>query len=314
MPTNRRRLLAAALGTAAPLGVAALGGAPPVAAHVDPTERRPSGGASFKLGMAAYSYRQFLQGPNKNMTLFDFIQRSAELGTDGVELTEYYFEKPITPEYLMRLKRTAHLWGQTITGTPIGNVFTHPAGPERDREIETYKRWVDISADLGSPAIRTFAGTAPKGVSEADARRNVVESLEIACDYAAKRGIFVALENHGGVVATADGLLGIVRAVKSPWLGINLDTGNFRTEDPYADLALCAPYAVTVQYKVEMFPKGGPAQPANLERIVQILRQAGYRGFVTLEYEAKEDPAVAIPRHLAEMRMHLTGQLGKVRG
>lgn len=286
--------------------VGTAGAAVPAAAHIDPTARKTAPGAPFKLGVAAYSYRKYLQGPSKNMTMFDFIRTCAEMGTDGVELTEYYFEKPITPEYLMKLKHTAHLWGQAIIGTPIGNVFTHPAGPMRDQQIETYKKWIDVSATLGSPAIRTFAGNAPKGTDESVARRNVVECLEIVCDYAAQKGVFVALENHGGVVARADGLLEIVQAVKSPWLGINLDSGNFRTADPYGDLARCAPYAVTVQYKVEMFPNGGPAQPADLGRIIKILRDANYRGFVTLEYEAKEEPLTAIPRYVAEMRKALS--------
>lgn len=298
--TRRQLLTTAGALAAAPLTVL------PAAAAIDPKERRGTPGAPFKLGVAAYSYRQFLQGAQKSMTLFDFIQRCAEMGTDGVELTEYYFEKPITPEYLMRLKRHAHLWGQTITGTPIGNTFTHPAGPERDKQVAAYKQWLDVSADLGSPAVRTFAGSAPQGVSESDARRHVIETLEIVAEHAAKRGVFIAVENHGGVVATADGLLEIVKGTASPWVGINLDSGNFRTEDPYGDLARCAPYAVSVQYKVEMFPKGQGAQPADFPRIVKILRDTGYRGFVTLEYEAKEDPMVAIPRHVAEMRKALS--------
>ncbi len=303
---DRRQFLT----TAGALAGAAAAGAVPAAAHVDPASRKSTPGAPFKLGIAAYSYRQFLQGDGKSMTLFDFIRKAAELGCDGVELTEYYFEKPITPEYLQRLKREAHLWGQTITGTPIGNSFTHPAGPERDRQVEIYKKWVDVSADLGSPAIRTFAGNAPKGASESEGRRNVIETLEVVCDHAAKRGVFVALENHGGVVATADGLLEIVQAVKSPWLGINLDSGNFRTEDPYGDLARCAPYAVSVQYKVDMFPKGRPAEKADFPRLLKILREANYRGFVTLEYENREDPLVAIPRHLAEMRRAILKDAG----
>jgi sugar phosphate isomerase/epimerase len=296
---NRRQLFSTAL----PAGAALLAGAArPAAAHIDPKERKTTPGAPFKLAVAAYSYRQYLTGANKSMTLFDFIRKCAELGTDGVELTEYYFEKPVTQDYVMRLKRAAHMWGQSITGTPIGNVFTHPKGPERDQQIATFVKWIDVSADLGSPAIRTFAGNALRGASESEARRNVVECLNTVCEHAARRGVFVALENHGGVVATADGLLEIVKAVPSPWLGINLDSGNFRTEDPYGDLARCAPYAVSVQYKVEMNPRGQGAQPADFKRIVNILKEANYRGFVTLEYEAREDPMVAIPRHLAEMR------------
>src|SRR5439155_25718054 len=152
-----------------------------------------------------------------------------------VELTEYYFEKPVTAEYVSRLKYRCHLLGQTVSGSPVGNTFTGPAGPQRDQEIAKVKQWIDVSADLGSPAIRIFAGAAPKGMTEADARRNAVECIEACCEHAAKRGVFLALENHGGVVATPDGLLEIVHAVKCPWVGVNLDTGNFRSEDPYAD-------------------------------------------------------------------------------
>ena len=306
MSYNRRRFLGA---LAAPAGAAFLGStALPVAAHVDPKERKSTPGAPFKLAVAAYSYREYLQGAKKNMDMFDFIRTCAELGTDGVELTEYFFQKPITPDYLMRLKRTAHLWGQSITGTPIGNEFTYPAGADRDAQVAKYKQWLDVSADLGSPAVRTFAGKAPKGMSDSDARKNVVETLNIVAEHAAKRGVFIGVENHGGVVAEPDGLLEIVTAVQSPWVGINLDTGNFRTDDPYRDLARCAPYAVTVQFKLDMFPKGQPAQLADFPRILKILREASYRGFVTLEYESKEDPREAVPRHVAEMRrMMLAG-------
>jgi sugar phosphate isomerase/epimerase len=299
MRINRRSMVWGAV--MAPAGWAA-----PALAHVNPEERKGAP-APFKLALAAYSYRDFLQGAKKPMSLLDFIKRAAEMGTDGVELTEYYFEKPITPEYLIEIKRVCHLWGQSITGTPIGNSFTAPAGAERNKQIEAYYKWVDVSATLGSPAIRTFAGTTPKGLSDGDARRNVIETLEIVCDYAAKKGVYVAVENHGGVVAEADGLLEIVKGVKSPWCGVNLDTGNFRTEDPYVDLARCAPYAVTVQYKVDMSPKGKGEQPADFPRVLKILREAGYRGFVTLEYENKEDPLVAVPRHLAAMRKAMQG-------
>jgi sugar phosphate isomerase/epimerase len=290
---KRRDLLAATLAACA---------CPASYAAVRPGERKSTPGAPFKLGLAAYSYRKYLQGAAKRMSLLDFIRAAAELGTDGVELTEYYFPKPITLEFLREVKRAAQLWGQTITGTPIGNQFTFPAGMDRDRQVETYRRWVDVSATLGSPTIRTFAGSAPKGISETDARRHVIETLKGVCDYAGERGVFVALENHGGVVAEPDGLLEIVQAVESPWLGINLDTGNFRTVDPYADLERCAPYAITAQYKVEISPKGSPAQPADFGRILKILRGAGYRGFVTLEHESREEPDVAVPRHLREMR------------
>ena len=79
-----------------------------------------------------------------------------------------------------------------------------------------------------------------------------LEAIHEVCDHAGRFGVFLALENHGGITATADQVLALVRGVKSPWFGVNLDTGNFHTKDPYADLARVAPYAVTVQLKTEI--------------------------------------------------------------
>jgi len=295
---HRRRFLAGSLAAAA--GAAAASIAPSPACAIDPIQR--TGAQRFKLACAAYSLRKYLDLKNPTLTLEAFIKQCAEWGTDGVELTEYYFKKPITPEYVLGLKRTAALWGQDVTGTPIGNNFALPPGPERERELETFARWIDISADIGSPAIRTFAGSPPRGVDDAQGRKWVVECLETVCGHAARRGVFLAVENHGGVVATADGLLEVVKAVKCEWVGINLDTGNFHTADPYGDLARCAPYAVTCQLKTEIAAAGQKKSDADLPRIIEILRKANYRGYVTLEYEAADEPMTAVPKHLAELR------------
>jgi len=298
---DRRSFLRSALHTAAGAALGALAGsAPRSAAAIDPPQR--GGAARLKLSCAAYSLRKYLELGKATMTLPQFIDKCAEWGTDGVELTEYYFPKPITPAYVSALKRQAILLGLDITGTPIGNNFALPPGAERDQQIAGMKRWIDVSADLSSPAIRTFAGGAPRGTSDAEARKWVVESLESCCEHAARRGVFLAIENHGGVVAEADGLLEIVKAVKCEWVGVNLDTGNFHTPDPYGDLERCAPYAITCQVKTEITPRGKPKEDADLGRLVGILRKASYRGYVTLEYEAAEEPMTAVPRHLAALR------------
>ena len=102
-------------------------------------------------------------------------------------------------------------------------------------------------------------------------------------------------------VATSEGILALVRAIKSDWFGVNLDTGNFHTPDPYADLEACAPFAVTVQLKVELSYKG-KREEMDYARVIKMLRKANYRGYLTLEYEAKEDPMTAVPKHLAKLR------------
>jgi sugar phosphate isomerase/epimerase len=295
---SRRRFLRTTPAAAAALCL-------PASAPAIPEVSR-TGGSHLRLGLAAYSLRDHLQGRlAPSMTLHDFIERSAAWGVDAVELTSYYFPEEITPAYVAGLKRHCFLLGLDVSTTPIRNTFTFPAGPERDEQLAHTRRWLDIAADLGSPAIRIFAGDARPGQSETEARRHCVETIAACCEHAAKRGVFLALENHHGVVGTPDGLLEIVKAVDCEWFGVNLDSGNFWTADPYADVALCAPYAVTAQIKVEMNPDGKGKVPADLGRVVRILRDAGYRGYATLEYEADEAPLTAIPRHLEQLRAAL---------
>jgi sugar phosphate isomerase/epimerase len=295
MNASRRQFLqrAGAAATGVLVGSSALA--------VEPIKR--SGPQRMRLSLAAYSYRDYLTGKAEpHMTYPEFVDRVVAYTIDAVELTEYYFPKPLTTEFLTRLKRQCYLNGLDISGSPMGNVFTYPAGPKRDAEIEKVKAWIDQCALLGAPAIRIFAGNTQPGQSLADAQKATIECIEACSDHCAQKGVLLGLENHGGIVAEADSLLTIVKGVKSEWCGINLDTGNFRTEDPYGDMAKCAPYAVTVQVKTEITPKGGQKQQADLKREIQILKDAGYRGYVTLEYEAAEEPLKAVPRILEQMR------------
>ena len=146
-----------------------------------------------------------------------------------------------------------------------------------------------------------------KGSTKDEAKKLAIEALEETCAYAGTKGVVLGLENHGGIVAEAADILDIIRAVKSPWFGVNWDSGNFRTDDPYHDLELIAPYAVNVQWKPEVQPRHAKEkQPADLKRIVKILRDANYQGYLALEYEAAEDPWVAVPRLLQELRAILS--------
>jgi len=290
---SRRQLLRGAT-----LAAAGLAAGAPLAQAIEPIVRK--GPPHLKLSIAAYSYRQLLSRKESPMTLDDFVEKGAELGLDGVEPTSYYF-RDTSAKYLRHLRSKAFRLGLDISGTAIGNDFGHPPGPKRDQQIAHTKRWVDNAEILGAPVIRIFAGQKQKDQTDEEAHRLMVEGIDECCAYAGEHGIFLALENHGGPTATAEGLLKIVRDVKSPWFGVNLDTGNFRSADPYADIAAAAPYSITVQVKVDI-NVGGKSQPADYGRLVKILREAGYRGYLALEYEAREDPLVAIPRHIEALR------------
>lgn len=264
------------------------------------------------LSLAAYSFRENfptmrgkanakMAATGGAMDMFKFIDYCAAQGCDGAELTSYFFPEE-TDDYMIKLRRHCFLRGVGVSGTAIGNNFSLPKGPKLDEEIATTKKWIDRALLLGAPHIRVFAGNAPKGFSRTEADQNVISSLAECCAYAGKRGIFLGLENHDSI-GSAEKLLPMIKAVQSPWIGINLDSGNFHTADPYKDFAECVPYAVNVQLKVEIDSgTGSGKRPADFKRFTKILRDGGYQGWVALEYEAKEDSAVAVPRHLRELK------------
>jgi sugar phosphate isomerase/epimerase len=304
--TTRRRFLGTTL-----LSAALLPTRSPVRA-MEPLGRQ--GAARLRLSLAAYSFRQFFKTPSppsgvaaeRLIDLFQFIDYCAEHGCEGTELTSYYFPADLDDAYLLRIRRHAFLRGIPISGTAVGNTFTWPRGAKRDQELAHVKRWIDRAAVMGAPHIRIFAGNRQEGMSLAESKAICIETIAECCEYAGRKGVFLGLENHGGIVAEPDDLLDIARAVESPWFGINLDTGNFHTADPYADLARCAPYAVNVQVKVEIQARGQPKGPADLARLVQLVRDSGYQGYVALEYEAPEDPWVAVPPLLRQLRALMT--------
>lgn len=291
-------------GTAALAGLAALRSG--LQAAIAPVR---NGKPHFKLSLAAYSFNRWLPRSwtpedlaSAKFTLEKFIDFCAEQDLDGCELTAYYFPKEITTEYLLSLKERAFRLGLDISGTAIGNNFCTADVAEREKQLQMTRDWIDYSAILGAPVIRIFAGNVPKGDTEEAARERCVTAINESLKYAATKGVCLALENHGGITATPEQLLKIVEQVDpSPWFGINFDGGNFRTADPYGDLAKIAPYSLNSQLKVEMHPDG-KAEPTDLARVVQILKEAKYRGFLTLEYEAKEDPLEAIPGYLKQLK------------
>jgi sugar phosphate isomerase/epimerase len=296
-----RREFSRAVAAAAGLSVVPTAGA----LAAGPVKR--TGASRMKLSLAAYSFRNYLTDFRRGaspkpgaMTLDSLVDLCAQYPLDGVELTSYYVPEPLPDGYLRQLRRRAFLLGLTVSGTAIGNTFTHPPGEKRDEQMAYTKRWIDRAVELGAPTIRIFAGDVQKGTTEAQAREWCVEAIREACAYAGGRGVILALENHGGIVSTAEQLLGIVKDVDSEWFGVNWDSGNFDSADAYAELAAIAPYAVTSQIKAKIGSPAGPVA-ADLGRVVGVLRDAGYRGWLSLEYEEEEDAKTAVPELLKRL-------------
>jgi sugar phosphate isomerase/epimerase len=260
-----------------------------------------NGTPKFKFSLSAYSYRRFLSGEQPELTMADFIDDCAAMNLEGTELTSYYFPQPTTHDYLRMLKQRAFRLGLDVSGTAVGNDFGHPPGEKRIEQLDAVRRWIDFAEILGAPVIRIFAGRRHGEMTEAESHALMVSAMEEVCDYAGQHGVHLALENHGGPTGTAEGMLAFVRDVQSPWFGVNLDTGNFHTEDIYGDLAKIAPYALNVQVKVVTSGPEGK-KPADFKRLAKILRDAYYRGYIVLEYEEAGDPREECPKYFDQLR------------
>ena len=246
-------------------------------------------------GCCAYSYRQYLEAGT--MTMEDFILKAVDLEIEGVDITTYWL-KSTEPAYLASLRHLASKHAIPFSGAAIRTDMCQPDPAKRAQELERIKTWVDATETLGASHLRVFGGEVPPGATASQAIAWVVETLKRACDNAARKGITLGIESHGGITSKAANILEILRRVDSPYAGCNLDISHF-SEDPYAQAEALVPYT-THTHIHESY--GKPPQPLDLERLWQILAQGGYQGFMSVEYEGGEDATIGVPKLVEKVK------------
>lgn len=271
----------------------------PVAVTAHGSMALSAGKARLRPALCAYTFREALKAGA--MTYHDLVRYAVEHDLDGLDLTVYWFPEPLTERWLVDLKRAAYRNAVEIYSISVRTEMTRPTAELRRKEVEEIRRWVDVAALLGAGHIRVFGGRVPQGASEDQAAGWAAEVLAEGADYAGRKGVILGLENHGGVTDRAETIVKIVRQVNSPWAGINLDTGNF-SSDVWRQIEMCLPYAVNVQVKSHMRDEAGRVVESDWDRIFAMIARSGYRGYLALEYEAKEPPETAVPRLLRRLR------------
>ena len=301
--TRRRALQLGAAATLVPVGdlAAGAGGAP--------------GGRPVKLAVSTYSYWHF---KTEKYPIEKVIEHAAALGFDGVEILHVQMADE-TPAYVNALKKAAFRSGLDLVMLSIHQDFVDPDPAQRQKEVDHTKRCIELASAFGIPCIRLNSGRWNSiasfddlmkvkgdepplpGHTDDEAFAWCIECIEACLPAAEKAGVMLALENHWGLTTRPENLLRIYNAVRSPWLGINLDTGNF-PGDPYAGIEKLAPHAVIVQAKT--YYGGGEWYTLDLDykRIAGILRNAGFHGYVSLEMEGKEPATTAVPKSLEVLR------------
>ena len=300
MTIDRRQLLAAA---ALPLAVS----------HTTAGDRpaRPN-----RIGVSTYSFWQF-----RNKDLRDIekcIDMAAEMGFDGVEILHRQMESEDNAT-LQKFKRRAFANGLDLMGFSTHQTFLSANKDVRQKNIDHTIHCIELAYAMGIPTTRVNTGTwgtsknfdelmknrgiepPPKGVTDEEGFKWVIDSFGQCLKAAEKCGVAMGLENHWGLGRTPEGVLRVVKEVNSPWLKVTLDTGNF-LEDPYEKLEQLAPHAVLVQAKT--YYGGGLWYTLELDndRIAKMLKKNDYRGYISLEFEGKDDPRTAVPKSLEMLR------------
>jgi sugar phosphate isomerase/epimerase len=256
------------------------------------------GGAHLRTSLNAYSFSELLTANAKDATqgldLFQVCDFCAKVGFDAVDLTGYFFPGyPQAPadSYVIRLKRHAFNLGLDISGTGVRNDFTAADPATRAEGVARLKTWIEVAAKLGAPTIRAFADAQPPfktwQQASANAPREKVEAwmadaVRECAEHGKKFGVIVAVQNHGDFISTGAEHLSLLKRVDHEWCAALVDTGKYLSADPYADIALMAPYAVNWQIK-ETMQSTVKSPKVDMKKLVAIIRQAGYRGYVPIE-------------------------------
>jgi sugar phosphate isomerase/epimerase len=243
----------------------------------------------------------------------DFPAVAAGYGVDSIELVNtFYFSKARDEAYWSELKKRGD-----DAGVAVGLVMCDLLGdlgeadPDlRKAAVENHHPWVDVAAFLGAHSIRVNA--AGQGTPE-EVADNVVDGLSTLAEYGASRGIHVLVENHGGYSSDGAWLSGVIERVGMDNVGTLPDFGNFcieegpdgcvREYDRYRGIAELMPYARAVSAKSTDFDDDGNEVHSDFFRIMSIVKNSGYTGYVGIEYEGRrlsEDEGIKATKALLE--------------
>ena len=266
-----------------------------------------TGGHRLKISLNAYSFNEPLT--KGSMNLDDLLDFCALHNFDAVDLTGYYFPNyPTVPpdDYVYHIKRRAFGLGLEISGTGVRNDFTDPDANKRKKDVSLVKSWIECASKMGAPVIRIFSGKqVPEGYTWEEVFAWMIKDISECVEYGKRHGVVVAIQNHDDFIKTADQVKKIMDAVHSEWFGLVLDIGSYRTNNPYTEIERTLPYAVNWQIKEKIFLNGSEQKP-DLARIMKMIQQSSYRGYLPIETLGAEDPKVTVPLFLEQVRRALS--------
>jgi len=273
----------------------------------------------MKLGVSMWSFvATYKKG---EMDIPKFIETAKSLGVDGVELLDFFWKD--RDAELASVDAALAATGLPVGVYSIGNDLVTSDPAARAAQVAAIKEGVDNAVHFGAKVVRVFSGNTKEGISFDQAFDWIVEGLREGAEYAQSKGVSLALENHGVLAGKSSQVHKIIEAVGNPAMKANPDTGNFLLvhQAPHEALKDVASVAAMVHFKdFKEAPKDYPGWAYTstdglkyigtaigegevaLEACVAELKEAGFDGWLNIEYEGLEDPLTALPRSVAYTR------------
>ncbi|NBW97329.1 MAG: sugar phosphate isomerase/epimerase [Planctomycetia bacterium] len=277
---HRRAFLAAAGST---LAAAALRG---VAADAPPAAARPP---LFRISLAQWSLHNALFAGKLDTLDFPRVAKR-EYGIEAVEYVNQFFkDKAVDPDTIAELAKRSADEGVTnvlVMCDGLGDLGD-PDDKARAKAIEKHYPWVEAAKRLGCHSIRVNASS--KGSFE-EQQKLAADGLGRLSEFAAQLDMNVLVENHGGLSSNGGWLAGVMKLVARPNCGTLPDFGNFYDYDRYRGVEELMPFAKGVSAKSHEFDADGNEVRTDYDKMLRIVTDAGYRGWVGIEYEGKELP------------------------
>lgn len=277
----------------------------------------------MRLGVSMWCYVGAWK--DGRLSISDFVREAARIGADGVELLDFFY-RDIEADRASALRALDEV-GLAVSAFSVSNNLAKDDLAEWETQVARIRFGVDEARRYGTNTVRVFAGDVAPGVTLDGAFDRIVEGLAEASRYADDNAVDLALENHGQLAGKASQVRAIIEAVReksgNARLTANADTGNFLLvgEESLAAVSAVADLVGMVHFKdFAPAPAGwddfcytahdgskwvgtrlgeGSAQAAEC---VGVLRQSGFDGWLSLEYEGHEDPFTAVPASLAFAR------------
>lgn len=270
------------------------------------------------LSVNAYSFSDVLSArePRDKQQVFSYFNLLDWCATQNIkalDATAYFFPTyPEVPsdEYLEKFKNHAKKLGIAISGTGVRNNFASPDPKIREKDVLLTKAWIVAASKIGAPMVRVFDGAIPKGYENnwEEPAQWMIACYKECAEFGAKYGVKVGIQNHGDMLQTAAQCKYILEKVNSKWVGLILDTGNFKTADPYKDIAEMVPYTINWQVKESVFEIGNPIK-TDYDKLMKIVVDGGYKGYLPVETLLVRgqpyDPFNQVPEMLKKMEISL---------